>query len=206
MKKRFSKLNSLPEFKNYQRAINVLGHLRDVSDNFDTRNPEFIQNQKDLKAAQGLVDTIEKYDLPDLTSLGTPGGYQPKWFKNNITKPILSSLAKAANDLASLPRTLAFNDDYGWTDAFAEGAERILSKELNPGMVASLGQASNKDRGLSERVAMVDDYQLVVSDDLFEGRRTPKTVRDKDGFLIQDEKIVKEVIDKYEEDTTKYED
>jgi len=206
MKKRFSKLNSLPEFKNYQRAINVLGHLRDVSDNFDTRNPEFIQNQKDLKAAQGLVDTIEKYDLPDLTSLGTPGGYQPKWFKNNITKPILSSLAKAANDLASLPRTLAFNDDYGWTDAFAEGAERILSKELNPGMVASLGQASNKDRGLSERVAMVDDYQLVVSDDLFEGRRTPKTVRDKDGFLIQDEKIVKEVIDKYEEDPTKYED
>ena len=206
MQKRFSKLNSLPEFKNYQRAINVLGHLRDVSDNFDTRNPEFVQNQKDLKSAQKFVDVIEKYDLPDLTSLGTPGGYQPKWFKNNISKPILSSLAKAANDVASGFRTFAFNDEYGWTDAFAEGAERILSKELNPNMVRSLGQASNKDRGLSERVAMVDDYQLVVSDDLFEGRRTPKTVRDKDGFLIQDEKIVKEVIEKYEEDPTQYDD
>jgi len=203
MQKRFSKLNSLPEFKNYQRAINVLGHLRDVSDNFDTRNPEFVQNQKDLKSAQEFVDIKEKYDLPEL---GMPGTRPPKWFNNNITKPILSSLAKAVNDAASLPRTLAFNDEYGWTDALAEGAERILTKELNPNMVASLGQASNKDRGLSERVAMVDDYQLVVSDDLFEGRRTPKTVRDKDGFLIQDEKIVKEVIDKYEEDPTKYED
>ena len=31
MQERFGKLNSLPEFKNYQRAINVLNHLRAVS-------------------------------------------------------------------------------------------------------------------------------------------------------------------------------
>ncbi len=206
MQERFGKLNSLPEFKNYQRAINVLNHLRDVSDNFETRNPEFIQNQKDLKAAQGLVDTIEKYDLPDLTSMGSPGTRQPKWLSNNITKPIMSSLAKFATDVATLPRTLAFNDEYGWTDAFAESAERLLSKEYNPDMVMMMGQSSNKDRGLSERVAMVDDYQLVLSDDVFEGRRTPKTVRDKDGFLIQDPKIVQDVIKKYEADPSQYED
>ena len=193
MQDRFGKLNSLPEFKNYQRAINVLGHIRDVSEDFESRNPEFVENQKNLKSAQQYVDIKEKYNIP------TVGANIPKWAENGISKPILSSLAKAAVDIATLPRTLAFNDDYGWTDSLADSAERLLSKEYSPNMVAGLGQSSNKDRGLSERVAMVDGYQLVVNDKMFgSDYREAKNVRDKDGFLVQDPKIVKEVIDKYE--------
>ena len=198
MQERFGKLNSLPEFKNYQRAINVLGHIRDVSEDFESRNPEFVENQKNLKSAQQYVDIKEKYNIP------TVGANIPKWAENGISKPILSSLAKAAVDIATLPRTLSFNDDYGWTDSLAESAERLLSKEYSPNMVSGLGQSSNKDRGLSERVAMVDDYQLVVSDNIGADYREAKNVRDKDGFLIQDPKIVQEVIEKYEADPEKY--
>jgi hypothetical protein len=202
MQERFSKLNSLPEFKNYQRAINILGHVSDVSKNFDTRNPEWVENQKNLKGAQAYVDMKDKYDLPDAEIPGQMP--QPKWFKNNISKPIISSLAKGVNDILSLPRTLSFNDEYGWTDSLAEASERIFSKEKNPNMVAQLGQSSNKDRGLSERVAMVDDYQLVVDDNIGAEFRSAKTVRDKDGYLVQDNEIVKQVIEKYEANPEEY--
>ena len=201
MQERFGKLNSLPEFKNYQRAINILGKVRDVSENFDTRNPEWVENQKNLKDAQAYVDIKDKYDIPDVP---IPGQYQPKWFKDNISKPIVSSLAKGVNDILSLPRTLSFNDEYGWTDALAEASERIFSKEKNPNMVRELGQSSNKDRGLSERVAMVDDYQLVVDDNIGAEFRSAKTVRDKDGYLVQDNEIVKQVIEKYEANPEEY--
>ena len=202
MQERFSKLNSLPEFKNYQRAINILGKVREVSENFDTRNPEWVENQKNLKGAQAYVDMKDKYDLPDAEIPGQMP--QPKWFKNNISKPIVSSLAKGVNDILSLPRTLSFNDEYGWTDSLAEASERIFSKEKNPNMVAQLGQSSNKDRGLSERVAMVDDYQLVVDDNIGAEFRSAKTVRDKDGYLVQDNEIVKQVIEKYEANPEEY--
>ena len=202
MQERFSKLNSLPEFKNYQRAINILGKVREVSENFDTRNPEWVENQKNLKGAQAYVDMKDKYDLPDAEIPGQMP--QPKWFKNNISKPIVSSLAKGVNDILSLPRTLSFNDEYGWTDSLAEASERIFSKEKNPNMVAQLGQSSNKDRGLSERVAMVDDYQLVVDDNIGAEYRSAKTVRDKDGYLVQDNEIVKQVIEKYEANPEEY--
>lgn len=202
MQERFSKLNSLPEFKNYQRAINILGKVREVSENFDTRNPEWVENQKNLKSAQEFVDIKDKYDIPDVAIPGQMP--QPKWFKNNISKPIVSSLAKGVNDILSLPRTLSFNDEYGWTDSLAEASERIFSKEKNPNMVRQLGQSSNKDRGLSERVAMVDDYQLVVDDNIGAEYRSAKTVRDKDGYLVQDNEIVKQVIEKYEANPEEY--
>ena len=78
MQERFGKLNSLPEFKNYQRAINILGKVRDVSENFDTRNPEWVENQKNLKDAQAYVDIKDKYDIPDVP---IPGQYQPNGLK-----------------------------------------------------------------------------------------------------------------------------
>ena len=199
MQERFGKLNSLPEFKNYQRAINVLGHIRDVSEDFENRNPEFVANQKNLKTAQELVDIRAKFKIPSFT-----GAAAPQWAVNGISKPIFASLAKGVKDIATLPRTLAFNDDYGWTDALADGAERLLSPEYSPNMITNVGQASNKDRGLSERVAMVDNYQLVVSDNIGAEYRKAKNVRDKDGYLIQDPEIVKAVIDKYEADPEKY--
>lgn len=204
MQKRFTQLNSLPEFKNYQRAINILHKVRDVSENFDQRNPEFVQNQKDLESAQVMVDAMDKagIQIPNL-----PGQAQgPKWINDNFSKPIMSSLIKAADDVLSLPRTLAFNDDYGWTDALAEWSNRTLSKEMNPMLKVAYGQSSNKERGIMERVAEVDGYQLVLSDDIFENRRTPQNVRDKDGYLIQDPKIVSSVIDKYEKNPEQYED
>ena len=200
MQERFGQLNSLPEFKNYQRAVNVLGHIRDVSDDFENRNPEWVENQKGLKGVQSYLDLEEKYDLPTANI----GGYQPKWFKNGITKPILGSLAKAAREIAALPRTFSFNDDYGWTDALAEGADRILNPEKSQVTKFMVGKASNIDRGLSERVAMVDDYQLVLSDNIGEEARTPKNVRDKDGFLIEDPKVVQEIIEKYEQSPEEY--
>ena len=53
-------------------------------------------------------------------------------------------------------------------------------------------------------VAMVDDYQLVVDDNIGAEFRSAKTVRDKDGYLVQDNEIVKQVIEKYEANPEEY--
>lgn len=200
MQDRFQQLNSLPEFKNYQRAINILTKLRDVSEDFDNRNPEFVANQKELEKTQEFIDMQDKYDIPTYT----PQGPISNTITDGISKPLLGSLAKAVKEIASLPRTLSFNDDYGWTDSFAEAAERMFSKEYSANTLLATGVSSRRDRGFSEKVARVDGYQLVVTDDL--GGKTPKakTVRDSDGFIVKDPVKVRDVIEKYESNPEEY--
>ena len=201
MQDRFQQLNSLPEFKNYQRAINILHKLRDVSEDFENRNPEFVENQKKLEKTQEFIDMQDKYDLPVFTTQGP----MPNFLVDGISKPILGALAKGLRELAALPRTLSFNNEYGWTDAFAEGAERMLSKEFSQNTLMSTGISSRKERGLFEEVARVDDYQLTLTDNyLGDKTKTPKSVRDADGFIVKDPKIVKSVIEKYEANPEDY--
>ena len=201
MQDRFQQLNSLPEFKNYQRAINILHKLRDVSEDFKNRNPEFVENQKKLEKTQEFIDMQDKYDLPVFTTQGP----MPNFLVDGISKPILGALAKGIREGASMFRTLAFNNEYGWTDAFAEGAERMLSKEFSQNTLMSTGISSRKERGLFEEVARVDDYQLTLTDNyLGDKTKTPKSVRDADGFIVKDPKIVKSVIEKYEANPEDY--
>ena len=200
MQDRFRKLNTLPEFKNYQRAVNILTKLRDVSEDFDNRNPEFVANQEELKKTQEFIDNQDRYDLPTFTAQGPMSNSMV----DNISKPILGALAKGLRDIATLPRTLAFNDEYGWTDAFADWTDRNLNPEYSANTLAATGISSRRDRGFSEKVARVDGYQVVVTDDL--GGRTPKakTVRDSEGFLITDPAEVRGVIEKYEANPDQY--
>ena len=201
MQERFQQLNSLPEFKNYQRSINILHKLRDVSNDFENRNPEFVQNQKELESAQKYIDIQDKFDIPTLSG----GVMLPNFLVDGVSKPILGALAKGLREGASLFRTLSFNNEYGWTDAFAEGAERMLSKEYSQNTLMTTGISSRKERGLFEEVAKVDDYQLTLTDNFIGDKtKTPKSVRDADGFIVRDPKIVKSVIEKYEANPEDY--
>ena len=201
MQERFQQLNSLPEFKNYQRSINILHKLRDVSNDFENRNPEFVQNQTELESAQKYIDIQDKFDIPTLSG----GVMLPNFLVDGVSKPILGALAKGLREGASLFRTLSFNNEYGWTDAFAEGAERMLSKEYSQNTLMTTGISSRKERGLFEEVAKVDDYQLTLTDNFIGDKtKTPKSVRDADGFIVRDPKIVKSVIEKYEANPEDY--
>ena len=201
MQERFQQLNSLPEFKNYQRSINILNKLRDVSNDFENRNPEFVQNQKELEKKQEYIDMQDKFDIPTFSG----SVMLPNFLVDGVSKPILGALAKGLREGAAGFRTLAFNNEYGWTDSFAEGAERMLSKEYSQNTLMSTGISSRKERGLFEEVAKVDDYQLTLTDNLFGDKtKTPKSVRDADGFIVRDPKIVKSVIEKYESNPEDY--
>jgi hypothetical protein len=201
MQERFQQLNSLPEFKNYQRSINILNKLRDVSNDFENRNPEFVQNQKELEKKQEYIDMQDKFDIPTFSG----GVMLPNFLVDGVSKPIFGALAKGLREGAAGFRTLAFNNEYGWTDSFAEGAERMLSKEYSQNTLMSTGISSRKERGLFEEVAKVDDYQLTLTDNLFGDKtKTPKSVRDADGFIVRDPKIVKSVIEKYESNPEDY--
>ena len=201
MQERFQQLNSLPEFKNYQRSINILHKLRDVSTDFENRNPEFVQNQKELEKKQEFIDMQDKFDIPTFSG----GVMLPNFLVDGVSKPIFGALAKGLREGAATFRTLAFNNEYGWTDSFAEGAERMLSKEYSQNTLMTTGISSRKERGLFEEVAKVDDYQLTLTDNyLGDKTKTPKSVRDADGFVVRDPKIVKSVIEKYEANPEDY--
>ena len=196
MTQRLAQLNQIPEFKNYNRAITNLNYLKDISENFDKRNPEFVKMLEEQREVQLAADVMDKADI----GFGIPSlpGYVSNDMADGVVKPILKSLSKLVVDVASLPRTLSFNDEYGWTDALAEGAERLMDPKNSLATTIS----SRKDRGLYETITEVDGYQVTIDD---ANPALATSVRDKEGFVIQDEEVVADVIKKYEANPDAYE-
>ena len=95
-------------------------------------------------------------------------------------------LSKATQDILTLPRTLSLDNEFGWTDKWARTVENVVDTWMGGAV------PSNLERGLIEDVANVQNHQLVIRNG------EVQSVRDEEGYVIQDEKLKSTLIKEYQ--------
>ncbi len=126
---------TIPEYqKTIQESANLYKKYPELAKEIDTK-----------KAEQAAIDVLDEIDP------------QRRLYSNTINQ-VGKVLTGAAESVLSLPRTLAFNNEYGWTDKWAKSIEGI--KE---GIDKTVFYTPTRlGRGLIENTAKFKGYNLTI--------------------------------------------
>lgn len=95
-------------------------------------------------------------------------------------------LSKVIKDVLTLPRTLSLDNEFGWTDKLARATEEVVDMWMGGNTPSKL------DRNLIEDVATIRGNQLVIR------KGEVQSVRDSEGYVIQDKAQVDALVKEYE--------
>lgn len=158
---------------------------------------QLVQMGESLEALQLEAETyLEKFpeQQKEITDQATQQAITDKLYRDSnwagkfvidvgsTTEKILGKLVK---DIATLPRSLSLDNEFGWTDRLAKSTEDIIDAWLAGATPSSVS------RNLIEDVAIVNGKQVVIS------KGKVQSVRDPDGFVITDKNQVNDITQEY---------
>lgn len=177
----YEQFKQAPGFAEYEQMVMKFYEAQESKSNAINGLPEYVKYKDQLE------ESAKRRDLIDATNSGM--GY---WLERHLSLPVTREIMKFGSGMATLPFHL-YNaakkpGSYDWADYAVEQ----INRTVNPDLIEETMLPSRASRGIVERVADVDGYQVVV------GRDGVEAVRDADGYIVRNQETIDKVLERYD--------